>query len=84
MSESDAKELKDHIAKCRELNDHRVRIVHGMWQAGRRRGSLVHTSRQKLEPMEYYKRADEVAGLADDAMNLETNWYKFSNIVNPY
>jgi hypothetical protein len=85
MNKSEARELKDHISKCRELNDHRVRIVHGMWRprTGRLKGVLIHTSRQKLEPMEYYKRADEIARLADDAMNLENDWYRFSAIVNP-
>src|SRR5262249_40187142 len=35
-------QFKALISRCRTLNDHRVRIVHGWWHIGRRSGSLLH------------------------------------------
>ena len=65
-----AAEISQLIAKCRELNNHRLRIVHGQWAIGRRTGRVVHVSRQKLELSEHYHSSNEVARLADDARML--------------
>jgi hypothetical protein len=42
MDKETAARLKTVIGKCRKLNDHRVRIVHGFWLIGRRSGNLLH------------------------------------------
>ena len=69
--------LKGLIKRCRSLNDHRVRIVHGMWVIGERSGRLLHVSRQHLESKKHYVDQKELDSLADEAgkLSLELwNW----------
>jgi hypothetical protein len=72
-------QLKTLISRCRKLNDHRVRIVHGWWHIGHRSGSLQHVSRQRLESSKYYMDAREIAGLADEANNLSIDLWQWAS-----
>lgn len=42
------KQLKKQIKKAREINDQRVKVVHGMWLPDRSGGSLFHVARSSL------------------------------------
>jgi hypothetical protein len=61
-------ELSEIIKKCRALNDERVRVVHGYWEA--HRDQLHHVSRNSLQLMEYDERADYLDRQADVASRL--------------
>jgi hypothetical protein len=64
-------ELRKILSRCRKLNDHRVRIVHGWWIIGGRSGFLFHTSRQKLESVTHYNDPGQIAVLADEADEVD-------------
>jgi hypothetical protein len=64
-------ELRKILSRCRKLNDHRVRIVHGWWIIGGRTGFLFHTSRQKLESISHYDEPSQIAALADEADEVD-------------
>jgi hypothetical protein len=70
IAEDRAIRLKELIKKCRCLNDHRVRIVHGLWFVGPKEGRLFRAPKGKIETKVYYEKADEVANLADQANSL--------------
>ena len=76
--ETRVSQLKTLIAKCRTLNDHRVRMVHGLWSIGQRSGSLLHVSRQRLEPKKHYGDAKELYDLADEAGKLSAQLWDWS------
>jgi hypothetical protein len=59
--------LDTMIRRCRELNNHRVRIVHGLWKIDSKSGALEHVSRQKLVVTKHYVNPVELADLADQA-----------------
>jgi hypothetical protein len=80
MDEAKTAQFVAVIRKCRELNDHRVRVVHGLWTIGRRKGSLVHRSRQKLESRSYWQNAGELAAQADATAKL---WFDLADFWNP-
>jgi hypothetical protein len=61
-------ELDEVIKKCRALNDDRVRVVHGYWEA--HRGQLHHASRNKLQLVHYEERATHLNEQADAAARL--------------
>jgi hypothetical protein len=72
------KENKDKfrklVGKCHDLNQHRVRIVHGFWFFGHSSGTLTHVSRRTLAPESYYRNPDEIAALADEAWRLNQSF----------
>jgi len=73
MDEGRKAQLKALISKCRELNNHRIRVAHGLWVIGA--GKLLHVSRQKLETSTHYQRnAGEVAAQADIANDLRSEF----------
>lgn len=76
--EARAAQLKSLISRCRTLNDHRVRIVHGLWSIGRRSGSLLHVSRQRLESKKHYVDASELYELADEASRLSADLWEWA------
>jgi hypothetical protein len=78
-SEKRKTELKALISKCRALNDHRVRIVHGLWRVGRPEGSLLHAPRQNLRTSSYYEDVSEVQNLADEASKLVLDLWDWVN-----
>jgi hypothetical protein len=49
IAEDRAIRLKELIKKCRYLNDHRVRIVHGLWFVGPKEGRLFRAPKGKIE-----------------------------------
>jgi hypothetical protein len=69
LKESDAAAFRDLIKRCRRLNEHRVRIVHGFWVMGEG-AELYHISRQKLELQPFYDSAAKIVDAADEASNL--------------
>ena len=48
-TEEKKKELKQLIGRARELNDLRVKIVHGQWWPHFEGGTLLHVSRRSLK-----------------------------------
>jgi hypothetical protein len=78
MNEDRKTHLRTAINKARDLNNHRVRIVHGRWMIGNRSGELHHISRQKLEPRDHYRgNPSEVAAQADIAIELYEELQEF-------
>jgi hypothetical protein len=65
-----ADKLKKLIKECKQLNDDRVRVVHGLWYVGGDRVALYHVSRQKLKHSTYFQQADDLASKADTACRL--------------
>jgi hypothetical protein len=47
--EEQKRDLKRLISKCRELNDIRVKVVHGQWFAFSEGGTVAHISRRSLQ-----------------------------------
>jgi hypothetical protein len=85
MKEGAAKGLKPIIGRFHELNQHRVRIVHGWWLGSGSRG-LHHVSRQKLRTEHHYGTAGEIASLADAIIALELDlrdWHKTYAVKSP-
>jgi hypothetical protein len=68
------------LKKCRELNNHRVRIAHGNWSMGppTRDGLVVFAARQTQKPERYYRNAGEIEALADEARHYGWELIKFS------
>jgi hypothetical protein len=64
-------ELRKILSRCRNLNDHRVRIVHGWWIIAGQTGFLFHTSRQRLESVGHYDDPSQIATLADEADEVD-------------
>jgi hypothetical protein len=62
--------IKSVIVRCRALNDARVRIAHGYWRVGHPMAKLIHSSRQKLEPVAHFRDVDEIVALVDEAGQL--------------
>ena len=71
MDETAAADLKPIIKKMRELNDHRVRIVHGWWVIGGHMTFLQHVSRGQLKSSNYYTDSSEITALADMVLDLD-------------
>lgn len=59
------------ISRIKSLNDERVRIAHGLWFVNDKEGKLLRASRGKQEAKVYFKKADELASLADRAKELQ-------------
>ncbi|WP_152535882.1 hypothetical protein [Bradyrhizobium sp. Ai1a-2] len=70
MKEDAGIALKPIIGRFHELNQHRVRIVHGWW-LGFGTSGVHHVSRQKLLAKRHYGTASEIASLADDTIAAE-------------
>ena len=83
MDEAGNRNLRDVISRCRQLNDHRLRIVHGQWRIGRRSAKLTHSSRQQLEAKEYYHNPDELLKLCDQASHLQGDLNRIAAEVFP-
>jgi hypothetical protein len=66
----DLKKFKTFINKCKSLNDHRVRVAHGLWSIRNWGGVLQHVSRQNFQIERHYQEPAVLAGLADDAAVL--------------
>ena len=66
------KKLKALIKECRDLNDDRVRIVHGLWNIGEGGGKVHHVSRNSLKDRAYFDQADHLASRADQACSLRS------------
>jgi hypothetical protein len=63
-------QIKKLFNDCRTLNDHRVRIAHGLWTHGDRGLIARHVSRQTLEPQFFYDDPGELVRLAESAQQL--------------
>jgi hypothetical protein len=79
-----AKEIQSLFSKCLELNDKRVRLVHGTWSVSEegeegegRVFSARHVSRQNFEPKEYFTDIKEVSEAADEAEQLRSAIVRF-------
>ncbi len=66
------KKLKALIKECRDLNEDRVRIVHGLWNIGEGGGKVHHVSRNSLKDRAYFDQADHLASRADQACSLRS------------
>lgn len=66
-----ADQFKKIISTCRELNNDRVRVVHGLWYINKDTGTLHAVSRQKLTASQHFDNdATAIAHKADLANTL--------------
>ena len=63
-------EIKIIFNKCRELNDNRVRIAHGLWSDDGRKISTRHVPRQNLVANQFFEDSNELAQLTETAQRL--------------
>ena len=65
------KDIEDMFNRCRELNNDRNRIAHGLW-SGKIEGGLVarHVARSSLKASYHFENPEEVEKLADTAQRL--------------
>jgi hypothetical protein len=64
-------EVENVFKQCRALNDHRVRIAHGLWTYDPTGLIARHLSRQSLERTFYYQNHEELERLAETAQKLK-------------
>jgi hypothetical protein len=65
-------EIENVFKQCRALNDHRVRIVHGLWTYETTGGLITrHLSRQSLKREFYYRNREVLEQLAETAEQLK-------------
>jgi hypothetical protein len=64
------------LKSCRQLNDERVRIVHGLWVPHKQGGTLYHVPRSSLKSGEMNERAQALELLADRALDLRQRFEK--------
>jgi hypothetical protein len=65
-------EIEDIFKQCRALNDHRVRIVHGLWTYEPTGGLITrHLSRQSLKREFHYQTREVLQQLAETAEQLK-------------
>ena len=64
-------EIENILKQCRALNDHRVRIVHGLWTYQTEGLMTRHLSRQSLKREFYYQKPEELEQLAETAERLK-------------
>ena len=63
--------LRKLINKCRELNDLRVKVVHGGWGLDSEGGHLSHVSRRNLQSGGFVKVKDLLEKKADEAVEIQ-------------
>jgi len=64
------KDIENVLNKCRDLNNDRVRIAHGMWTQGKDGLMASHVSRQKLQLKHFYENQVELSKLTERARQL--------------
>ena len=64
-------EIENIFKQCRALNDHRVRIAHGLWTYDQTGLISRHLSRQSLKRSFYYQNHEELEQLAVTAEKLK-------------
>jgi hypothetical protein len=69
-TEEKKKELKKLISRARELNDLRVKIVHGNWWPDFEGGTLLHVSRRSLREEVFAEMAAHLEKQVDVAREL--------------
>ena len=61
------RQLTKLISKCRQLNDLRVKVVHGGWRAEEEGGSVSHVSRRNLQSAKLVQMRSLLEKAADEA-----------------
>jgi hypothetical protein len=64
-------ELSPLIKQCRELNDERVRVVHGLWMPAFEGGIVYHVGRGNLSQKEYKGYERRLTTAAEKASAVE-------------
>ena len=64
-------EIEKVFKQCRALNDHRVRIAHGLWTFEIDGLMARHLSRHSLKREFYYQNPEELERLAETAQQLK-------------
>jgi hypothetical protein len=64
-------EIDKVFSQCRALNDHRVRIAHGVWTYQSHGLMATHLSRHSLKEEPYYYNPRELERLTEKAEQLE-------------
>ena len=64
-------DIEKVLKGCRALNNHRVRIAHGVWLHEPYGLKARHLSRQSLEPEFHYHDPEELERLAEKAQQLK-------------
>jgi hypothetical protein len=68
------KELEGIIRKCRDLNNARVRVAHGLWMPFRSGGTVHHVARTSLRSSPMYDQAVELQKEAEKANALRARF----------
>jgi hypothetical protein len=61
-----------------QLNDVRIRIVHGWWFVGGPAGGLIDSSRQQLKLSRHFKNAEDLVKLIDEANKLRMDLWEWT------
>jgi hypothetical protein len=64
-------EIEKVFSQCRALNDHRVRIAHGLWTGEAHGLTARHFSRTSLEIKIHYQNLDELQKLTQTAEHVK-------------
>ena len=64
-------DIEKVLSRCRALNNHRVRIAHGVWLHESYGLKARHISRQSLKPEFYYHDSEELERLTETAQQLK-------------
>jgi len=70
FDEARKKQLVKLLNRALELNDHRVRVAHGVWAVSPTGAGARHVSRQNLVAKDYYEKRGELRELADAAQDV--------------
>ena len=65
-------EIEKVFSQCRALNDHRVRIAHGLWTGEAHGLTARHFSRSSLEIKIHYQNSDELQKLTQTAEHVKS------------
>lgn len=74
-NEYEFKRLNELVKECLDINNYRVRIIHGSWSVGRGHALLAHVPRGKLVAEEHYENIDDVVKSAHRASALTDKLY---------
>jgi hypothetical protein len=71
--------IKDLIKDFLQLNDNRIRVVHGLWVPFKEGGTVHHVPRSSLKPIESANQAANLEKLADEANRIR---FEFERAVS--
>jgi hypothetical protein len=76
-TDEEREELEAVFKECLQINDERVRIVHGTWFISDERLGAEHVSRSSLEPKVYYSRIEDIDKRSGEVAKLKSRIVQF-------